>query len=57
VTFYKRFYLHNSVMDYHPKDLMYGFQVICIDTIVISIITVITNTITIVIINDTFNVP
>jgi len=26
VTFYKRFYLHNSVMDYHPKDIMYGFQ-------------------------------
>ena len=23
VTFYKRFYLHNSVMDYHPKDIMY----------------------------------
>ena len=23
MTFYKRFYLHNSVMDYHPKDIMY----------------------------------
>jgi len=23
VAFYKRFYLHNSVMDYHPKDIMY----------------------------------
>lgn len=23
VTFYKRFYLHNSVMDYHPKDIIY----------------------------------
>jgi cyclin H len=23
VAYYKRFFLHNSVMDYHPKDIMY----------------------------------
>jgi len=35
-------------MDYHPKDMMYGFHVVCIVTVVISIIAVTTNMITIV---------